>query len=329
MPPHRINILLVEQDCQDPGPIRAELERAGYEPVLERVHTRTDYLGSLYGPPDDLDLVLLDDPLPGISVHEALQLLQTKPRYVPMIVLGTPQNGEAFDYIRLGAADYVQKSAITRLGLAVKRVLSVQEQRENLNKVPTRLLSTYDAFLNTWVHALAVRDPETLEHTHRVTDLSLKLAAAMGLEGDILIHMGRGALLHDIGKIGVPDDILLKPGPLTSEERRIIELHPVFANAMLSPIDFLRESIDIPYCHHERWDGSGYPRGLAGEAIPLTARIFAVADVWDALNSSRPYRESPWPRPKILAYIADNAGTFFDPHVVDAFLELMRHLDTD
>ncbi|MBI4316523.1 MAG: HD-GYP domain-containing protein, partial [Chloroflexi bacterium] len=131
----------------------------------------------------------------------------------------------------------------------------------------------------------------------------------------------RGALLHDIGKMGVPDSILLKPGPLTDEEWVIMRLHPQLAYDMLSPINYLRSALDIPYCHHEKWDGTGYPRGLKGEQIPLAARPFAVVDVWDALRSDRPYRAA-WPEEKVIEHIKAGSGSHFDPQVVEAFLGL-------
>ena len=137
------------------------------------------------------------------------------------------------------------------------------------------------------------------------------------------MHVRRGAMLHDIGKIGIPDSILLKPGPLTAEERKQIEKHPQFAYDLLYPITYLRPVLDIPYCHHERWDGSGYPRHLRGEAIPLTARIFAVVDVWDALTSDRPYRRA-WSEEKALKYIREQSGKQFDPPIVEAFLKFLK-----
>ena len=151
--------------------------------------------------------------------------------------------------------------------------------------------------------------------------MTLRLARTIGLSEAELVQVRRGALLHDIGKMGVPDAILLKPGPLTDEEWIVMRLHPLFAYRWLSPITFLHQSLDIPYCHHEKWDGTGYPRGLQGEQIPLSARIFAVVDMWDALRSARPYRAS-WPEEKVREYIRSQSGTHFDPRVVDAFLNL-------
>ncbi len=161
---------------------------------------------------------------------------------------------------------------------------------EDLLRSHDELSQAYDSTIEGWSHALDLRDKETEGHTRRVTDLTLELARVFGFSDEELVHVRRGGLLHDIGKMGVPDKILLKEGALTAEEWVIMRQHPVFAHELLLPIDYLRPSLDIPYCHHEKWDGTGYPRGLKGEEIPLIARIFAVVDVWDALTSDRPYR---------------------------------------
>jgi HD-GYP domain-containing protein (c-di-GMP phosphodiesterase class II) len=183
------------------------------------------------------------------------------------------------------------------------------------------LLQTYHATLEGWVHALDLRDKETEGHTQRVTDMTVCLARALGMSVEELVHVRRGALLHDIGKIAIPDSILLKPGPLTEEEWKVMRQHPVYAYEMLSPIAFLRPALDIPYCHHEKWDGTGYPRGLKGEAIPRAARIFAASDVWDALRSDRPYRKG-WSREKVREHIRSVSGSHFDPEIADAFLRM-------
>lgn len=180
-----------------------------------------------------------------------------------------------------------------------------------------RLREAYDATLEGWARALELRDHETEGHCRRVTELTLNIARKLGISGD-LQNIYRGALLHDIGKMGIPDKILLKPGPLTEEEREVIRRHPGYAHELLSPISFLQSSMDIPYSHHERWDGKGYPQGLSGEQIPLAARIFSTVDVWDALTSDRPYRKAI-PAGEALAYVHEHAGTEFDPQIVKAF----------
>ena len=185
------------------------------------------------------------------------------------------------------------------------------------------LTMAYDATIEGWSRALDLRDKETEGHTQRVTEVSQRLARAMRINEAELVHMQRGALLHDIGKMGVPDSILLKAGPLTNKEWEIMRQHPQFAYDMLSPIVYLRPALDIPFCHHEKWDGSGYPRGLKGKQIPLVARLFAVVDVWDALRSDRPYRPA-WSHERALDYIQEQAGKHFDPQVVEAFIVMLR-----
>jgi putative nucleotidyltransferase with HDIG domain len=192
-----------------------------------------------------------------------------------------------------------------------------------LKKAQYTLEQGYDATLKGWARALDLRDRSTEKHTQRVAELTLNLATSIGIREPELTHLRRGALLHDIGKIGIPDRILLKPGALTDDEWRIMHQHPNHAYEMLSPIEYLQPALDIPYCHHEKWDGTGYPRGLKGEQIPLAARIFAVVDVWDALTSSRPYREA-WTNEQTLDYIQAEAGKSFDPQVVQEFLKMVH-----
>ncbi len=192
---------------------------------------------------------------------------------------------------------------------------------EGLQRSNIELALAYDSTIEGWSSALDLRDKGTEGHTRRVTELFLQLARALGVTDAELVHFRRGALLHDIGKMGVPDGILLKAGPLTPQEWSVMRTHPQLAYKMLLPIGYLRPALDIPYCHHEKWDGSGYPRGLKGEEIPLAARIFAVVDVWDALRSDRPYRES-WPDDKVREHLREQAGKHFDPKVVEAFLEM-------
>jgi PAS domain S-box-containing protein len=194
-----------------------------------------------------------------------------------------------------------------------------ERQIQTLN---AELLIAYDETLEGWARALDLRDKNTEDHSVRVIDLTMDLARALGISERDMIHVRRGALLHDIGKMGVPDAILLKPGPLTEEEWRVMRMHPVFAYDLLSNIPFLRPAMEIPYYHHEKWDGSGYPRGLSEEQIPMAARIFSIVDVWDALSSDRPYR-ARWTKSRILEYIREEAGTRFDPEIVKLFLKMV------
>lgn len=196
---------------------------------------------------------------------------------------------------------------------------------DDLQESNAELEIAYQATLEGWVRALDLRDKETEGHTQRVTTLTQRLAHSMGVDDDALIHITRGALLHDIGKMAIPDRILLKPGELTAEERTLIQKHPVYAYEMLKPIKFLHPALDIPYCHHEKWDGSGYPRGLKGEEIPFAARIFCVVDVWDALIYDRPYHKGLAPA-SVKKMIIEQAGIHFDPRVIHAFFALDNFL---
>ncbi|MBM2851008.1 MAG: domain S-box/uncharacterized domain, partial [Anaerolineales bacterium] len=192
----------------------------------------------------------------------------------------------------------------------------------DLQRSHVELSLAYDDTIEGWARALDLRDKETEGHTQHVADLTLRLAHALGVGDSELVHLRRGALLHDIGKMAIPDGILLKPGPLTEAEWAIMRQHPEYAHQMLAPIAHLHLALDIPYCHHENWDGSGYPRGLKGEAIPLAARLFAVVDVWDALTSDRLYRAA-WSPAKARAYLREQAGKLFEPRIVEMFLALM------
>jgi PAS domain S-box-containing protein len=193
---------------------------------------------------------------------------------------------------------------------------------DGLQRANVDLTLAYDTTLEGWSRALDLRDRETEGHTQRVTELTVRLARLVGINDDALLHVRRGALLHDIGKMGIPDSILLKPGPLTEDEWEIMRRHPVYAFELLSPITYLRPALSIPYAHHEKWDGTGYPRGLKAEEIPLEARIFAVVDVWDALTSDRPYRPA-WSTDKARAYLREQVGRHFDPRVAEVFLQLI------
>ena len=194
---------------------------------------------------------------------------------------------------------------------------------DNLQRVNMELAIAYDATIEGWSRAMDLRDKETEGHTRRVTELTVLLAQAMDIKDKEILNIRRGALLHDIGKMGIPDHILLKEGPLTEAEWTIMRTHPLLAYEMLQPIRYLHQSLDIPMSHHEKWDGTGYPRGLKGEEIPLVARIFAIADVWDAVTSERPYRKA-WTKKKALAYIKDQNGKQFDPQVVEVFLKVIQ-----
>jgi PAS domain S-box-containing protein/putative nucleotidyltransferase with HDIG domain len=200
-----------------------------------------------------------------------------------------------------------------------RNITERKEADEALQRAHADLQEAYDKTIEGWVRALDLRDKETEGHTQRVTEMAVKLAKVLECTDDEIIHIRRGALLHDMGKMGIPDEILQKPGPLTDVEWGIMRRHPELAHQMLSKIKYLEEAIIIPYYHHERWDGSGYPHKLKGEDIPLHARLFAVVDVWDALSSDRPYRKK-MPKGEVMEYLQRESGHLFDPRVVEKFI---------
>jgi PAS domain S-box-containing protein len=213
-------------------------------------------------------------------------------------------------------------SSITHF-IAIKQDITQRKHAEaELSRSHASLIDSYDTTLAGWSNALDLRDRETEGHSRRVAEMTVLLARTCGVAEEQIEHIRRGAMLHDIGKLGIPDAILHKPGPLSDEEWDVMRRHPGYAYDLLKPIAFLQPALDIPSCHHERWNGSGYPRGLRGTEIPFAARIFAVVDVWDALRSDRPYRAG-WPDAKIRAYLAEEAGNLFDPDIVDVFLGLL------
>ncbi len=282
------------------------------------------------------DVILLDVMMPGMDGFEVCRTIRNDPLLaeIPILMLTALDDRKSLlNGLESGADDYITKPydryelrarllGITRLN----RYRKLLNERANLEQAHEKLLSAYDATIEGWSHAMDLRDKETEGHTLRVTKLSEQLGTIMGVEAEDLVYMRRGALLHDIGKLGVPDSILLKPAKLTDEEWTIMRQHPQYAYDMIQPIEYLRPALDIPLCHHEKWDGSGYPRGLKGEEIPLVARIFAVVDVWDALISDRPYRPA-WDKEKALTYIKEQSGKHFDPYVVENFLK-MRELES-
>ncbi|MCB0101371.1 MAG: PAS domain S-box protein [Anaerolineales bacterium] len=204
-----------------------------------------------------------------------------------------------------------------------RNITERKKAEEALKNAHDQLREAYERTIEGWVRALDLRDKETEGHTQRVTEITMRVAKQLGFTEEELSHLKRGALLHDMGKIGIPDEILQKAGPLTETEWERMRQHPIHAYNMLSPIAYLNPALDIPFYHHERWDGSGYPHGLKGENIPLAARLFAIVDVWDALRSDRPYRKE-MPRTEVIDYLRKNAGILFDPKLVDIFLHFVK-----
>lgn len=214
-------------------------------------------------------------------------------------------------------------SSIIEIQAASRDITERKNAEKALQTAHKNLQEAYERTIEGWARALDLRDRETEGHTQRVTELTLKLAHELGFAGEELVDIRRGALLHDMGKMAIPDEILQKPGPLNETEWKEMRRHPVYAYEMLAPISYLNSALAIPFCHHERWDGSGYPRGLKREEIPLVARLFAIVDVWDALCSDRPYRKH-LPREEVREYIRENSGKLFDPKLVEVFLSLIE-----
>jgi HD-GYP domain-containing protein (c-di-GMP phosphodiesterase class II) len=209
--------------------------------------------------------------------------------------------------------------------LAGQAAVAVEDLRllESLHQSNTELIQAYGETIEGWSRAMDLHERESEGHTRWVTELTLELAQKMGLPDEMMVHIRRGVMLHDVGKIGVPDSILHKPGPLTEAELEIMRSHPRLAYELIAPVAYLQPALDIPYCHHEKWDGSGYPRGLKGEQIPLAARLFAVVDVFDALTSDRPNRR-PWTKQKTIRYLLEQSGKHFDPQVLEMFVKMIE-----
>ena len=322
-------ILIVDDEISGLHTLESILDGQGYQIVMAQSGPEALEKTRALLP----DVILLDVMMPGMDGFEVCRSIRNDPLLaeIPIIMLTALDDRKSLLIgLESGADDYITKPydryelrarllGITRLN----RYRKLLNERANLEEAHEKLLSAYDAPIEGWSHAMDLRDKETEGHTLRVTELSEKLGKIMGIENEELVYMRRGSLLHDIGKLGVPDAILLKPDKLTDEEWVIMHQHPKYAYDMIQPIEYLRPALDIPYCHHEKWDGSGYPRGLKGNDIPLQARIFAIIDVWDALTSDRPYRPA-WDRKKVLEYIKNQSGKHFDPHVVDQFIKMME-----
>jgi putative two-component system response regulator len=287
----------------------------------------------------DFCLAIVDVQMPEMDGYELVELLRgnQKTAQLPVIFVSAIFSDE-FHHRKgydVGAVDFLSKPFNPQILLSKVRVfISLYEQRlqledwsKSLEKLveqrTAQLAQAYESTLEGWAMALELREQETAGHCQRVVDLTLNLARRLELPKEELVHVHRGALLHDIGKMGVPDSILLKPGPLTDAEWAIMRKHPVYAYELLRQISFLLPALDIPYYHHEKWDGSGYPAGLSGEDIPLAARIFAIVDVWDALLSDRPYRDA-LPKEQVIEYIRAESGRHFDPKLVEVFLEMVQ-----
>jgi putative two-component system response regulator len=331
-------LLLVDDNQTNLSVLVAFLGAVGYEIMVARSGAQAlDLLG--WQVPD---LILLDVMLPGMDGFEICRRLKAMEtvRDVPVIFMtalgDVPSKIRGFES---GGVDYITKpfqqvEVLARVRTHVhlfqlnRQLVTTNHDLElRVRQRTQEIAEAYEATIRGWARALELRDQETHGHSERVVELTLALAARLGVPPAELEHVRRGALLHDIGKIGVPDAILFKPEHLLEAEWESIRLHPGHAWHLLHEIEYLKPALDIPWCHHEHWNGGGYPRGLKGTDIPLAARIFTVVDVWDALANQRPYHR-PWPPAEIAEYLRQQSGIRFDPRVVDAFLAMLRERGT-
>jgi putative nucleotidyltransferase with HDIG domain/PAS domain S-box-containing protein len=256
---------------------------------------------------------LVSDGRPNEFIEEILSLLENH-NHFEVNVNRSDREGNPIHLIINGNISEEHKDTWERVMVSILDITKLKQAEEEL-------AVAYDTTLEGWARALELRDKETEGHSRRVTKATMIIARELGFKENELVDIRRGTILHDIGKMAIPDEILRKSGPLTPEEKKIVERHPQVAYDLLKDIPHLKNAIDIPYCHHEKWDGSGYPRRLKGEEIPFTARIFSIVDVWDALSSDRPYR-SAWNKNRIIEYLQSESGRHFDPNIVIKFIEL-------
>ena len=322
-------ILIVDDEYAGRQTIESVLEGEGYRLEMAENGAQAIDKAKVLLP----DVILLDVMMPGMTGYEVCEHIRTDPQVaeIPIIVLTALDDRESMlKALKAGADDFISKPfdryelrarllGITRLN----RYRKLIQERTKLEEAHAELLTAYEATIVGWSRAMDLRDRETEGHSQRVAELTIQLARAVGMSEEELVHVRRGALLHDMGKLGIPDSILHKPASLTDEEWVFMRRHPELAYDMLHQIEYLHPALEIPHCHHEKWDGTGYPRGLKQEEIPLSARLFAVVDVWDALISDRPYRPA-WTKEDALAYIRDQAGKHFDPQVVELFFKVMK-----
>ena len=314
-----LKVLIIDDSQDDVDLLVRELSKT-YKLVWLRVDVLASLIVSLE---EDWDVILCDYKMPSFSISSALETVRNRTD-IPFIIISGSVNEEiALHLLKRGANDFISKDRPERLFLAIDReVRAVKDKKGELLRTKVKIEEAYNATIGAWGKALELRDHHTGGHTLRVTDLALRLAKAMGVSHEQFINLHRGALLHDIGKMGIPDAILLKPDILSKEEFEIMKMHTTRAKEMLEVIPFLEDSLCVPYSHHERWDGKGYPQGLKGEEIPFLARLFTVVDVYDALTSDRPYRQS-WDKARAIAYIIEEKGYIFDPKIVDAFVDMI------
>lgn len=328
-PPNRI---LIIDDSID-GKSSLERHLAGENVIVDIAHDAIE--GIVRAEKTMPDLLLVDIANSSVDMYGIVYSIR-KNVYITelpiVMVTGLAEVEMRIKAFEAGADDVIQKpyhqaelKAIVRNVMKLNRFRKLAEQRNQIQRVLQHVESAYDATIEGWMKALDLRDQETEGHSVRVADLTVMLARVMGVHEDHLANIRRGALLHDIGKLAIPDSILKKPGALTPEERLMVNKHPMFAHEMLYGIEYLRPCLEIPVYHHEKWDGTGYPFHLKGEQIPFSARLFSVIDVWDALSFDRPYRKA-LAQGEVRDYIRSECGKHFDPAVCDAFLSLLERV---
>ena len=322
-------ILIVDDDAAGREAIVSILQTGAYELVVAENGFQALELAKSIHP----DIILLDVMMPGMDGFEVCRRIRSDATIaeVPILFLTALDDRQSLlNGLDAGGDDFISKPP-DRYELRA-RVLSISrlnryrkllDERKNIETAHQQLLLAYDKTIAGWSHAMDLRDKETEGHSQRVTEMTVRMAQMIGITGDALLQIRRGAMLHDIGKLGVPDAILLKTAALSDEEWKLMRQHPQMAYDMLYPIEYLRPAVDIPYYHHEKWDGSGYPHGFQGEEIPLAARLFSIVDVWDAITSDRPYRAA-WSFDKALAYIQEQSGKHFEPEMVKLFIKMLN-----
>jgi len=325
-----LQVLFIEDNPDDVNLLVIQLGKT-YKLVWQRVDTEASLIISL---DNQWDIILCDFRMPNIDAMKCLKLVKASSRNfdTPFIVIsGVVDETSVVELFTSGAKDFIPKDNYIRLSFAIRRELKSRKERL-AERARSRIMvkEALDQTILSWGKALETRDQFSSGHTIRVTDLALRLAVSIGIPHADFVDLQRGSLLHDIGKIGIPDAILLKPDQLTFDEMEIMKLHSKLAYDMVKEIPSLESASLIPYCHHERWNGTGYPQGLAGSdnpfpngtGIPMLARLFSVVDVYDALTSERPYRNS-WEKYRAIAYIMDESKITFDPQMVDAFVDMI------
>jgi putative two-component system response regulator len=285
---------------------------------------------------DRPDLLIVDVAYAGIDAWALIDRIRRTKEVceLPVVmVTGVADVDLRIRSFEMGADAVVQKpynraelQSMVRNVTKLNRFRKLADQRDEIQRTLVSVQQAYDKTIQGWVKALDLRDHETEGHSVRVAQMTIHLARAFDTPQADLAPIWRGALLHDIGKLAVPDAILQKPGPLTEEERRVMEKHPMHAHEMLYPIEYLRSALPIPVYHHEKFDGTGYPFKIKGESIPFAARMFSVVDVWDALSFNRPYRKA-LPQDEVRRIIGEGRGSHFDPVCCDTFLEMMAYFD--